>query len=90
MNRLYQWLSDRARFFRSEGTSRGVSRTVRTEVTVERDAVAVLLGGGAANLDTCPFCGSQLAPAAEAEQPKGRLLEGSISEEPSPIDGSTP
>jgi hypothetical protein len=90
MNRLYQWLSDRASSFRSEGTSRAVSRTVRTEVTVEREAIAVLVGRGAADvdIDTCPLCGGQLAPAAGAEPPKGRLLEGSISEGPSPLDGS--
>jgi hypothetical protein len=87
MNRLYQWLSDRASFFHPDGTSRGVSRTVRTEVTVQREAVAMLLGGGAANPDICPLCGGKLAAAAAADQPQGRLLEGSISDEPPLRDG---
>jgi hypothetical protein len=74
-NRLYQWLGERARFFRSDTSGRGTSRTVRTEVTVQREAVTVLVGEAAAGFDTCPFCGSKLAPA-QAEQAKPRLRGG--------------
>jgi hypothetical protein len=78
MNRLYQWLSERASFFRSEKPSRGTSRTVRTEVTVERQGMTLLVGGVAAGFDLCPLCGQKLAPA-QAEQARLRLQSGSIS-----------
>jgi hypothetical protein len=80
MNRLYQWLSSRASFFRTDTSSRGTGRTVRTEVTVERQSTTLLVGGATAGLDTCPLCGSQLTPA-QAQTPNGRLLEGSIAQE---------
>ena len=80
MNRLYQWLSGRARFFSSHTSGCGTSRTVRTEVTVERQGMTLLVGGAAVDFDTCPLCGTKLAPAP-AEQPSGRLLKGSISQE---------
>jgi len=81
MNRLYQWLSGRASSFRSDTSGRGASRTIRTEVTVERQGMTLLVGGAAAaSFDTCPFCGSKLAPN-QAEQLYGRLLKGSISQE---------
>jgi len=87
MNRLYQWLSGRASFFRSGTSGRGTSRTIRTEVTVEREGMTLLVGSAAAvGFETCPLCGSKLAPA-QAEPPSGRLLKGSISEEPRPIIG---
>jgi len=47
------------------------------------------VGGAAAGFDTCPLCGSKLAPN-QAEQLNGRLLKGSISQEPSPVDGPSP
>jgi len=87
VNRLYQWLSGRASFFRTDTTTRGAGRTVRTEVTVEQQSTTMLVGGAtAADFDTCPLCGSKLAPD-QAEQPSGRLLEGSISQGPGPVDG---
>ncbi len=90
MNRLYQWLSGRASFFRSDTLGRGASRTVRTEVTVEQQGMTLLVVGAAvAGFDTCPLCGSKLAPA-QPEPPSGRLLQGSISQEPSPVDGPSP
>jgi hypothetical protein len=77
-NRLYQWLSQRARFFRSATIAHATTRTVRTEVTVERQGMTLQVGSVAAGFDTCPLCGSKLA-AAQAEQVGGRLLKGSIS-----------
>jgi hypothetical protein len=74
-NRMYQWLGERARFFRSDTSGRGTSRTVRTEVTVQREAVTVLVGDAAAGFDTCPLCGSKLA-SAQAEQARPRLRGG--------------
>jgi hypothetical protein len=71
-NRLYQWLSQRASFFRPDTSGRGTSRTVRTEVTVQRERITLLVGDAAAGFDTCPLCGNKLAPA-QAEQPRLRL-----------------
>jgi hypothetical protein len=78
--RLYQWLSQRARAFRYEqSTENQASRTVRTEVTVERRGTTVILGDvGAAGFETCPLCGSKLAPE-QAEQARLRLPRGPIS-----------
>lgn len=90
MNRLYQWLSGRARFFRTDTSSRGASRTIRTEVTVERQGMTLLVGGAAgAGFDTCPLCGNKLAPN-QAEPRSGLRLNGSISEEAGPVDSPPP
>jgi hypothetical protein len=90
MNRLYQWLSGRASFFRSDPSDRGTSRTVRTEVTVERQGITLLVGGAAAGgFDVCPLCGQKLAPE-QAGQARLRLQEGSISQEDRPVDGTSP
>jgi hypothetical protein len=79
MNRLYQWLSRRARVFRSGRFGQGTNRTVRTEVTVQRDAVALLVGDAAVvGFDACPLCGSKLAPE-QAEQARLRLPKGPLS-----------
>jgi hypothetical protein len=66
--RLYQWLSRQARFFRSDSTIGGLSRTVRTEVTFERRGTTLLVGGAPAGLDRCPVCGQKLVPA-QANRP---------------------
>ena len=89
MKRLYQWFSGRASFFRSGTPSHGATRTVRTEVTVQREGMTLLVGGVAAGFENCPLCGQKLAPA-EAEQAKLRLLEGSTSREDLPVDGTSP
>ncbi len=93
MKRLYQWFQERASFFRSGISSPGTTRTVRTEVTIQREGLTLLLGGAAAGFDHCPLCGQKLAPA-QAEQARLRLQEGSISQEdpPSdlPADGTSP
>jgi hypothetical protein len=76
---LYQWLTRRASSFRSDTSADNTGRTVRTEVTVEqRQGLALLTGDAAADFDTCPFCGSKLAPE-QAERARLRLTKGSIS-----------
>ena len=77
-NRLYQWLRRRASFFRSDLSGRSTSRTVRTEVTVQREGITLLMGDAAAGFDNCPLCGSKLAPA-QAEQTRLRLQKGSTN-----------
>jgi hypothetical protein len=76
--RLYQWLSQRASSFQSGATANTTNRTVRTEVTVERQSSAVLMGGAAVGFDTCPLCGTKLGPD-QAEQARLRLPKGPIS-----------
>jgi hypothetical protein len=76
--RLYQWLSQRASFFRSDTSGCGTSLTVRTEVTVEQQGITLLVGDAAASFDTCPLCGNKLTPT-QAEQARFRLPKGSIS-----------
>jgi len=72
MKRLYQWFRERASFFGSGTSSQGTTCTVRTEVTVQREGMTLLVGGVAAGFDTCPLCGQTLAPA-QAEQARLRL-----------------
>jgi hypothetical protein len=80
MQRLYQWLSERASFFRYEGSGHGASSTIRTETTVHREGVTLLVGSAATLcLDICPFCGNNLAPE-QSEQATPRLSKGSVSE----------
>jgi hypothetical protein len=79
VNRLYQWLSGRASFFRIGTSSRGTGRTIRTEVTVERQGMTLVLIGAAAGFDTCPLCGNKLAPN-QPDQPSDLLLKGLISQ----------
>jgi hypothetical protein len=76
---LYQWLSQQASFFRHVTSANPGSRTVRTEVTIERrQGVVVLTGDVTAGFDTCPLCGSKLAPE-QVEQARLRLPKGPIS-----------
>jgi len=89
VKRIYQWLSQRASFFHSQTSRRGTSRTIRTEVTVERQGMTLLVGGAAAAFDNCPLCGQKLAPA-QAEQARLRLQKGSVSQDDSPVDGTSP
>jgi hypothetical protein len=78
--RLYQWLSQRARFFRSDPASGGLSRTVRTEVTFERHGTTLFAGGAPTDLDHCPLCGHKITPA-QAEQ-SGLLLQADSTIDP--------
>ena len=73
--RLYQWMTQRASFFRFAASGPGTSRTVRTEVTLERESITLSVNGPALNL--CPICGQTLPP--EATQAGLGLKEGSTN-----------
>ncbi len=66
-----------------------MSRIVRTEVTVERQAMTLVVNGGSVEFDRCPLCGQELAPA-QAEQARLRLDKRSTSQAAFPIDGDPP
>jgi hypothetical protein len=87
MKRLYQWFGERASFFFSDSDGDRTSRTVRTEVTVQREAMTLLVSEAAAPFAICPFCG-QKSPPAQAKQTRLRLQESSISQEDVPADGT--
>jgi len=89
MQRLYQWLSERASFFRYSAVRRGTGSTVSTETTVRREVMTLLVGSAEASLDICPLCGNKLAPT-QAEQARPRLLEASISQTTGPVDRYPP
>jgi len=89
VKRIYQWAYQWASFFRSQTSGRSTSRTVRTEVTVERQGMTLLVGGTAAGFDNCPLCGQKLAPA-QAEQARLRLQKGPTAPEDLPVDGTSP
>jgi hypothetical protein len=89
MNRLYQWLSERASLFRSNRSDPGMRRTVRTEVMVQQEGVSLTLSGAVAGLDVCPLCGHKLAPA-QTEQVTARLQQGSFSQKTVRIDRPPP
>ena len=89
MKRLYQWLSERASFFCYDAVGQGASSTVRTETTVRREGITLLVGSAAASLDTCPLCGNKRAPT-QAEQARLRLTEGASSLEIGPADNHPP
>jgi len=70
---LYQRLFRRAMSFLLGSSAPAGGRVVRTEVTVERQGVTVLLSGvAAADFDICPLCGQRLAPT-QAEQMRSCL-----------------
>ena len=77
MNRLYQWLSGQASFFRSDTTGQAMSRTVSTQVTVQTESTTLTARASGA-FDLCPFCGQKLA-RAQAVHERLRLHESSIS-----------
>jgi uncharacterized Zn finger protein (UPF0148 family) len=80
MNRLYQWLSERARFFRSDTSDQGMRRTVRTEVTVEREGMTLMMGGTAAGFDICPLCGNKLTPSQTEQATAPRQKENQVKD----------
>jgi len=86
--RLYQWLSERARFSRSDAAT-GLSRTIRTEVTIERYEKTLLVGGAPVDLDQCPLCGQKLL-AAKEEDHRSCLPKESSSQARSPFDDAPP
>ena len=65
MNRLYQWLHDRATLLRGDVYTEVISDSVRTEVTVREHQRTVLVSGsGLDQGDVCPVCG-QTVPSRE-------------------------
>ena len=51
-------------------------RTVRTEVTVEREQATLLVRGGAfGSFDRCPLCGQKIEPAAPLDQAFGTFSD---------------
>jgi hypothetical protein len=48
-----------------------------------------LVVGGVGSFDNCLLCGQKVAPE-QAEQARLRLQEGSISQDDSPVDGTSP
>lgn len=89
MRGLYQWFSDRASFFRSDFVGRGTSRTVRTEVTVQREAMTLMVSEAPAAFGSCPLCGQKIAPA-QVWPARLRLEKASTSRESVPGDGFSP
>jgi hypothetical protein len=88
MKRLYQWFNERASFFLSDTAGNGTSRTVRTEVTVQREAVTFMAGGAGSGFDVCPLCGLEFA-SVPVEQASLRRPIGSMSQEVAPPDGAS-
>jgi hypothetical protein len=90
MQRLYQWLSEWASFFRYHEVGAGTNSTIRTETTVRREGITLLVGNAATvAFDACPLCGSKLA-SEQSEQARLRLLGGSISQETGSVDSQPP
>jgi hypothetical protein len=89
VKRLYQWFSERASFFHSEAPSTGTTRTVRTEVTVQREAMTFLVSEAAAGFDICPLCGQKVAPA-QVGQPSFHLQKASTSPGTGPFEAPFP
>jgi len=70
-------MTQRASFFRFSASGRGTSRTVRTEVTFERESITLSVNGPA--IDRCPTCGQmcgQRLPHPQGAQAGLRLEEG--------------
>jgi hypothetical protein len=65
-------MTQRASFFGFAASGPGASRTLRTEVTFERESITLSLNGSA--LDLCPMCGQTLSPP-QAPQAELRLKE---------------
>jgi hypothetical protein len=73
-------MTQRASFFRFAASGPGTSRTVRTEVTFERESITLSVNGPA--LDRCPMCGQmcgQTLPPPQAAQAGLRLEEESTN-----------
>jgi len=66
MNRLVQWLRQRAYSLRTDTLFHGSGLTVRTVETVECQERTLLIGSlRKGTLDACPLCGVELGPAEE-------------------------
>ena len=77
-------------FSRGETSGHGASRTVRTEVTVEREETIVLVGNVASGAsETCPLCGHK--PASEhSAMVRGSLAAGPGSPSGPAMPGGSP
>ena len=74
MQKLYQRLFNWARVFASQ-TQTPVGRVIHTEVTIERQGLAVLTGDLAAEgFQNCPLCGQKLQPH-QAKQAQQKIVE---------------
>jgi hypothetical protein len=63
VHRLYQWLQERATFFRTRPRVSEPRRTIRTQVTVEEHQRTVLLNLSPVDgMCLCPLCGHPVAP----------------------------
>lgn len=90
MQRLYQWLSERASFFCHDAVDFSRNSNVRMETTVRLERVTLLAGGAAPfGLDFCPLCGSKLAPG-QSERASHRPANGAIPLEADPPDSQPP
>jgi hypothetical protein len=97
MKRLYQWFSGRASFFRSDISAQGrtTTRTICTQVTVQREGTTLLVADSVAAFDICSLCGQKVSPA-HAEPVRLHLQKASTSPEPSsspapfPVDDHPP
>ena len=89
MKRLYQWFSERASFFLSDTTNQGRGHTVRTEVTVQREAMTLLMSEGAGGFDICPICGQKVAPGQVGRR-GFQLQKASTSRETGPVETPLP
>ncbi len=68
MNRLYQWLQERATSFRTVKQGTQPRRLMRTQVTVEEQQRTVLLSmPSVAGVCLCPLCGHPVAPLPGTE-----------------------
>jgi len=87
MQRLYQWLSERASFFRYDTVGHATSSRVCTETTIRREGVTLLVGGATPlGLDICPLCGSKLTPE-QLELTRHQLSGEPISQKPVKLTG---
>jgi hypothetical protein len=89
VNRLYQWLSKRASFSRRYPSGVSISRTIRTEVTVEQEGIALQVSGASVDFEHCPLCGQKLV-AAQGEHRSLCLPKDSTSQAQFPIDDAPP
>jgi hypothetical protein len=89
MKRLYQWFSERASLFLSDTGDRGQNRTLRTEVTTQREATTLMVSGGTSGFDLCPLCGQKVVPV-EAEQTSPHLRQASMSQKADPMKDPFP
>lgn len=71
MNRLYQWLTERASALFSAKSPAETGRVVRTEIRVHKESTITVLGGVLLPTEPCPLCGQKL----DFEPPKQERLQ---------------